>query len=236
MSVSSFLQYSQGNSASTTISSGISNTDTSVPLVSDTNFSAKSGEGMVIIDEGTANEEFAYATTKTGGALTTPLVNRGLEGGSAKTHASGATVKGVLTATMWNNLIDALALIIDKTTGAIKASISFTTPTLVTPLVKTAYSNGNLGATPTIDWSKGDLQTGTLSANCTYDFSNAVAGQRLTFFALENGTGTYTQAFTPTIIWQDATTPEWTTTANKWNVFVIMYTGSEYLGMGAKFV
>lgn len=112
---------------------------------------------------------------------------------------------------------------------------TLTSPTIATPIVKTAYSNGNLGATPTIDWSKGDLQTGTLSANCTYAFSNAVAGQRLTFFALQNGTGTYTQAFTPTIIWQDATTPTWTTTADKMNVFVIYFDGTNYYGMGAKF-
>lgn len=113
------LQYAIGNSASTTLSAGITNTDTSAPLTSDTNFNAKSGEGMVIIDEGQSAEELAYATTKGGGALTIPLVNRGLEGGSAQAHSSGATVKGILSATMWNNVIDALVNLVSKSTGAL---------------------------------------------------------------------------------------------------------------------
>lgn len=92
----------QGNSASTTLSSGVASGDTSAPLTADTNFA---GEGMVIMSEGENVEEFAYATTKAGGALTIPLANRGLEGGSAQTHASGATVKGVLTKGMWNDMV-----------------------------------------------------------------------------------------------------------------------------------
>lgn len=151
-------------------------------------------------------------------------VTRGAEGFSAKAHGNGVTVAFPHSKSHINNIVNKL-----NGTDSLENTI------LVYPVVKTAYNNGNLGATPTINWANGDLQTGTLSENCTYDFSNAVAGQRLTFFALENGTGTYTQAFTPTIIWQDATTPSWTTTANKMNVFVIYYDGSNYYGMGAKF-
>jgi len=102
------LKYAIGNSASTTGSSAISNSDTSVPLTSDTNFAAESGAGMVLLDEGQAAEELAYSTGKSGSSLTVPLVNRGLEGGSAQAHASGASVKGILTAGMWNDLIDHL--------------------------------------------------------------------------------------------------------------------------------
>lgn len=96
---------SQGNSATTTLASSVTNTDTSFPLTSDTNFA---GEGYVIIDEGTASEEIAYATGKSGSSLTIPLANRGLEGTSAVGHASGATVKGVLTAGGMNQLADAI--------------------------------------------------------------------------------------------------------------------------------
>jgi len=113
------LQYASGNSSSTTLSSGVTNSDTSVPLTSDTNFEAKSGEGMTIIDEGQATEEFAYATGKTGSALDIPLANRGLEGGSAQAHAAGSTVKGIITAGMWNNLIDAVSLVVSKTAGTL---------------------------------------------------------------------------------------------------------------------
>ena len=141
------IQYGSGNSASTTLASGVSNTDTSFPLVSDTNFAAKSGEGMVIIDEGTATEELAYATGSSGGALTIPLANRGLEGGSAQAHAAGATVKGILSAGMLNNVQDALQNVVLKTTGAVDTTKVVTltaTQTLtnkkVTPRVVSATS------------------------------------------------------------------------------------------------
>lgn len=111
-----YLQKSQGNSASTTLASGMSNTDTSAALVSDTAFA---GEGFVIIDEGEATEELAYATTKGGGALTIPLANRGLEGGSAQAHAAGASVKGVLSAAMWNNIIATLKNGFSATDGTV---------------------------------------------------------------------------------------------------------------------
>lgn len=122
--------------------------------------------------------------------------------------------------------------------GSLMNNPTITTPTLITPVIKTAYANGNLGATPTINWANGDLQTGVLSANTTIAFSNAVAGQRLTLFMQQNGTGTYTIAWTPSITWQDGSawaTTNYTTTANKWNVVVILYTGTEYIGLSSKF-
>jgi hypothetical protein len=89
------LKYAIGNSSSTTLSGSVANDATTMTITSDTNFAAKEGEGMVIVDEGTATEEFAYSTGKTGTTLTTPLANRGLEGGEAKAHDANATVKGI---------------------------------------------------------------------------------------------------------------------------------------------
>jgi len=136
------LKYSSGNAASTTLSSSMSNSATSAPLTSDTNFSAKSGEGMVIIDEGTASEEIAYATTKSGSSLTVPLANRGLEGGSAQAHDSQASVKGILTAGMWNSVIDALTNVVSKVTGALDTTkvVDLTTAQTLTNKVLTAPS------------------------------------------------------------------------------------------------
>lgn len=56
-----FLKYASGNGASTTSTGAITGSDTTVTLTSDTNFAAKSGEGMVILDEGQVTEELAYA-------------------------------------------------------------------------------------------------------------------------------------------------------------------------------
>jgi len=113
------LKKCSGNSASTTLSVAMANSDTTATLTSDTAFAAAEGEGMIIIDESQATEELAYATGKTGAVLSIPLANRGLEGGAAQGHAINATVKGILSASMWNDLIDALTNVLDQTTGAV---------------------------------------------------------------------------------------------------------------------
>jgi len=143
------LQYAIGNSASTTLSVAASNSDTTVTITSDTNFAAKSGEGMVIIDEDQTTEELIYSASKSGSALSTPLANRGLEGGSAQAHAINATVKGILTAGMWNDLIDAMASFFNKDTGVLDTTKvvdlttaqTLTTKTLTTPVIASFYQD-----------------------------------------------------------------------------------------------
>lgn len=116
------IGYGIGNSASTTLASGVTNTDTSFPLTNSSNFQAKSGEGMVKIDEGLATEEIAYATGISAGALTIPLANRGLEGGSSQAHAAGATIRGILSAGLLNDVSDSIANVLDPVTGDIDYS------------------------------------------------------------------------------------------------------------------
>ena len=117
------LKFASGNGSSTTTSSSITNTDTSLPLTSDTDFAAKSGAGMVIIDEGESTEEYAYATGKSGSSLTIPLVNRGLEGGSAQAHASSASVRGILSASMWNDMADSLKKWFSDSSGEVAPTL-----------------------------------------------------------------------------------------------------------------
>ena len=143
------LQYAIGNAASTTLSVAAANSDTSITITSDTNFAAKSGAGMVIIDESQATEEIAYSASKTGAVLSIPLVNRGLEGGTAQGHAINATVKGILTAGLWNDMIDALTNILSATTGAVdttkvvdlSTAQTLTTKTLTTPVLASFYQD-----------------------------------------------------------------------------------------------
>lgn len=144
------LKYAIGNAASTTNSSSVSNSDTSVPLTSSTNFQAAPtpGEGMVLLDEGNATEELAYSTGLSGSNLTTPLANRGLEGGSAQPHTQGSSVKGILSAGMWNDLIDALLNILTQSTGAVDTTKivtptgtqTLTNKTLTSPVINTGIS------------------------------------------------------------------------------------------------
>lgn len=149
------LKYGIGNAASTTTSSSMTTGSTTTPLTSSTNFQSAPtpGEGTILIDEGNATEEIAYATAVSGGNLTTPLANRGLEGGSAQAHSSGATVKGVITVGMWNDLIDSLTNVLVKTTGVLDTTkvIDLTTAqtmtnkTLTSPKIGTSIkdTNGN---------------------------------------------------------------------------------------------
>ena len=154
------LKYAIGNHSSTTEANSISNTSITLPIDSDTNFKAKSGEGMVLIDEATATEETAYATGITGSILDIPLANRGLEGGIPQAHALGAVVKGVLTAGMWNAVIDALTNVVYKTTGLLDitkvvdlaTSQTLTNKTLTSPTINTpTISSPTVTGTPVLN-------------------------------------------------------------------------------------
>lgn len=97
------------------------------------------------------------------------------------------------------------------------------------------FDCGTVGATETVNWRNGDRQKLTLDENLTITFSNAVAGQTITLYMLQDGSGTNTITFADTIVWADNTTPSWTTTADKMNIAVIFYDGSAYYGVGNKF-
>lgn len=116
MAESKYLKKTQGNGASTTLSASITNADTSAPLTSDTAFD---GEGMLLIDEGQATEEFAYGTGKLGSSITILADDRGLEGGSAQAHSDSATVKGIITSGMWNNMVEAVSKTVSATDGTL---------------------------------------------------------------------------------------------------------------------
>lgn len=103
------------------------------------------------------------------------------------------------------------------------------------PQVKGAKVLGAVGATETVNWVNGDRQFLTLDENLTITFSNPAEGQTLTLYLLQDGTGTNTITFADTIIWANATTPSWTTTADKMNIAVITYIGSVYYGVGNAF-
>lgn len=116
------LKYAIGNGASTTGTTAMTASSTSVDLSNTTNFQAAPtpGEGMVILDEGTASEEYAYATGLSSSTLSIPLANRGLEGTSATSHtANSMTIKGTLTQDMWNDVITTLSNGFSRTTGAV---------------------------------------------------------------------------------------------------------------------
>jgi len=100
------------------------------------------------------------------------------------------------------------------------------------------YDCGTVGATETVSWKNGDRQKLTLDENVTITFGDAVAGQTLTLYLLQDGSGTNTITWADTITWQDGITwgtSYYTTKADKLNIAVIFYDGSAYYGMVSKF-
>lgn len=205
------LTYAIGNAASTTLAVAASNSDTSMTITSDTNFAAKSGEGMVLIDESQATEELAYSTTKSGATLTTPLANRGLEGGSAQAHAINSTVKGILTAGMWNDMIDSLTNVLVKSSGVVDTTKVVTltgTQTLTNKTITTLVNSGAITIPTGTDTLVARATTETLTNKritsrvvTTTDDSTAVIDTDITdqyqLTAVANAT-TFTVTGTPT--------------------------------------
>lgn len=167
------LKYSIGNSASTSGAADITNSDTTVTPSSTTNFQAAPtpGEGMVLLDEGLTSEELAYSTGLSGGAFTTPLANRGLEGTAKSAHTGSFTLKGPLTAGMWNDLITSLKNILVQSTGAVDTTkvVDLTTAQTLTNKVMAYGSNTFTGFPGAADgWTSDSGHTWVYASASTF--------------------------------------------------------------------
>lgn len=124
------------NKFTTTLSSGITATDTTIPL----NNLPNASQGFLVIepDSSSAWEEIFY-TSKTGSAVICPSVanGRGAGGSTAASHSQGATVRMDSTAEMFEALQDGTAL----APGAVGAQ------NLSNPYKFMAYRNSSLSAT-----------------------------------------------------------------------------------------
>jgi hypothetical protein len=99
------LKRSAGNLISTTLSSGISDSDLSI-TVSDGSSLDTTG-GYIIIDEAVSSKrEVVYYESRSGNVLTVSIDGRGREGTTPVSHDSGATVSDVLVKSHLNDFID----------------------------------------------------------------------------------------------------------------------------------
>ena len=98
-----------------------------------------------------------------------------------------------------------------------------------TPVWTNAYSVQAIPAT-TIDWSQASAYTKTLSANTTFTFSNAIAGQNI-IVRLTNTASNYTVTWpaSGTLKWSTGVAPTMTTGA-KTDVYTFFYDGTLYYG------
>jgi hypothetical protein len=73
------------------------------------------------------------------------------------------------------------------------------------------------------------LYTKTLTANSTFTFSGAVAGQSVNIRLTQASGASYTVTW-PTIKWPGGTAPTMTSTNNKTDIYSIFYDGTNYYG------
>jgi len=97
------------------------------------------------------------------------------------------------------------------------------------PLKHRLLAIGSSGAALTINLDQADLQSLTLSANCTITLSAPVAGAVYRLLITQDGTGSRTITW-PTIRWRGAVAPTLTITAGRTDVVWLIYDGSAYLG------
>lgn len=89
------------------------------------------------------------------------------------------------------------------------------------------YDAGNSGTSKALDFANGPIQKVTMTGNCTFTFSNAIAGGAYTLILVQDGTGGYS----PTLTGWDFgdNPPSYNTGAGKKNVISGLYDGAEYL-------
>lgn len=128
----------------TTLSSGISASDTVIPV----NAAPTSSEGFLVLDQNNSTKEVIYYTSKDASTVTCPSValGRGQGGTTAVSHSSGATVKMNMVSQYFKEIQNGHAMGLasigpDKlNTGAAPALVSTSEPT-------TSSSYGDLTTT-----------------------------------------------------------------------------------------
>lgn len=99
----------------------------------------------------------------------------------------------------------------------------------------TIYDAGNSGAAKTIDWANGQKQKVTMTDNCTFSFTNMVAGATYTLYLIQDGTGGRTHTWTGgglVVAWDHNFEPTWITSIAAVNVAYFDYDGTTVRGSG----
>jgi hypothetical protein len=139
------------------------------------------------------------------------------------------TSSGTVTAV---NYVGALNGIVG---GVTPNSATFTTATINNRIIEAVNPIGSVGSTATIDWSNGDVQTLTLTNNCTLTFTNPPSSgkaQTLTLVVSQDGTGGRTLTYPSGIRWSYGQAPVLTTYPTYRDVlsFITYDGGTTYLG------
>jgi hypothetical protein len=91
------------------------------------------------------------------------------------------------------------------------------------------YNAGNTGTAQTIDWANAPAQKSTATGNCTYTFSNPIAGQAYILKVVNDGT-VRTITWPASVRWGTIGAPTLTGTLNKYDMVYLYYDGTDFIG------
>ena len=107
--------------------------------------------------------------------------------------------------------------------GAIVGADQIISAPVLKDVGETCVANGTSGSTDTIDLTDGNVHNVTLTANCTFTFSNPPASGTsgsFTLFLNQDGTGSRTATWPSEVKWAGGTAPTLTTTASRTDILV----------------
>lgn len=91
------------------------------------------------------------------------------------------------------------------------------------------YDNGSSGTSKTIDFANSPAHKVTLTGNCTFTFSNPIAGQAYVLKTIGDGT-VRTITWPASVKWVAGVPPTMTGTSGKYDLLNFYYDGTNYLG------
>ena len=107
--------------------------------------------------------------------------------------------------------------------GAIVGADQIISAPVLKDVGETCVANATSGSTDTIDLTDGNVHNVTLTANCTFTFSNPPASGTsgsFTLFLNQDGTGSRTATWPGSVKWAGGTAPTLTTTASRTDILV----------------
>jgi len=97
----------------------------------------------------------------------------------------------------------------------------------------TEYSNGNSGATPTVDWGNGQKQVITMTANATFAFTAPLGAGNFLLRLVQDATGSWVATWPGTVKWAAGTAPTLSTAPNAEDIVTFYWNGTNYYGVAS---
>ena len=173
-------------------------------------------------DGSTAWTSLGYSSLPAGTATIASPTFTGVPAGPTAA-ANTNTTQLATTAFVMTEVGDYLPLAGGTLSGAIVGADQIISAPVLKDVGETCVANATSGSTDTIDLTDGNVHNVTLTANCTFTFSNPPASGTsgsFTLFLNQDGTGSRTATWPGSVKWAGGTAPTLTTTASRTDILV----------------